>query len=43
VSPGTVIDYEVLDMYGRPWAYLWEKYFEQDMEKPEEEDIFSFN
>ncbi len=43
VSPGTVIDYEILDMYGRPWAYLWEKYFEQDMEKPEAEDIFSFN
>jgi len=29
-------------MYGRPWNYLWQKYFEQDMSKPEEEDIFSF-
>jgi hypothetical protein len=29
-------------MYGRPWGYLWEKYYEQNMERPEEEDIFSF-
>jgi hypothetical protein len=29
-------------MYGRPWGYLWEKYFEQHMQRPEEEDIFSF-
>jgi hypothetical protein len=43
VSPGTVIDYEVPDMYGRPWAYIWEKYWEQGMERPEEEDIFSFD
>jgi hypothetical protein len=44
VSPGQVIEYEVPDMYGRPWAYIWEKYFEQDMQRPaEEEDIFSFD
>jgi hypothetical protein len=43
VSPGTTIPYEVPDMYGRPWAHLWEEYFEQGMEKPEAgEDIFSF-
>ena len=42
VSHGEVIEYEIPDMYGRPWAELWEKYFEQDMAKPEEEDIFSF-
>ena len=42
VAPGTVIDYEVPDMYGRPWGHLWEQYFEQHMEKPEDEDIFSF-
>jgi len=42
VSPGEVIDYEIPDMYGRPWAEIWDKNFEQDMEKPEEEDIFSF-
>jgi len=43
VSPGTVIEYEVPDMYGRPWAHIWEKYFEQGMEKPKGEDIFSFD
>ena len=43
VSPGQVIEYEIPDMYGRPWGQIWEKYFEQDMEKPEETDIFSFD
>jgi hypothetical protein len=42
-SPGTVIEYEVPDMYGRPWAQIWEKYWEEGMEKPEGEDIFSFD
>jgi hypothetical protein len=42
VTPGQVIEYEVPDMYGRPWAQMWEKYFEQGMERPAEEDIFSF-
>jgi len=43
VSPGAVIQYEVPDMYGRPWAAIWEEYFEQDMEKPDDNaDIFSF-
>ncbi|HEX5049172.1 MAG TPA: hypothetical protein VFX89_18815, partial [Gammaproteobacteria bacterium] len=42
VTPGTEIQYEVPDIYGRPWAHIWEKYFEQGMEKPEAEDIFSF-
>ena len=41
VSPGTVIEYEVPDMYGRPWAQIWEKYFEKGMERPKEKDIFS--
>jgi hypothetical protein len=42
-SPGTVIEYEVPDIYGRPWAQIWEKYWEEGMEKPEGEDIFSFD
>ena len=33
----------VPDMYGRPWAQLWEKYFEQGMQKPKEDDIFDFS
>jgi len=45
VSPGQVIEYKVPDMYGRPWAQIWEEYFEQGMEKPQndDEDIFSFD
>ena len=42
VSPGTEIQYRVPDIYGRPWAQIWEQYFEQGMEKPETEDIFTF-
>jgi hypothetical protein len=41
VSPGQVIEYTVPDMLGRPWAKIWEQ-FEQDMEKPKQQDIFSF-
>jgi hypothetical protein len=30
-------------MYGRPWAQIWEKYWEEGMQRPtQEEDIFSF-
>ena len=43
VAPGQVIEYEVPDMYGRPWAQIWEKYWEEGMERPEDEDIFSFD
>ena len=43
VTPGNVIEYEVPDMYSRPWGHIWEKYFEQDMQRPQEEDIFSFD
>jgi len=42
-SPGNVIQYEVPDMYGRPWAHLWDKYWEKDMEKPKDADIFDFS
>ena len=42
VSPGDMIEYEIPDMYGRPWAHIWEKYWEEGMERPQEEDIFSF-
>jgi len=38
VSPGTTIDYTVYDLYDRPWAKIWEEYFEQDMNRPEEDD-----
>jgi hypothetical protein len=42
VTPGTVIQYKVEDLYGRPWAAVWEENFEQGMQKPEEDDIFEF-
>jgi hypothetical protein len=42
VTAGQVIEYEIPDMFGRPWAQMWEKYFEQGMEKPKEADPFSF-
>jgi hypothetical protein len=42
MSPGQTIEYTIPDMYGRPWAQMWEQYFEQDMERPQQEDIFSF-
>jgi len=37
VAPGQVIPYRVPDMFGRPWARIWEEFFEQDMQVPEEE------
>lgn len=42
VSPGTVIDYRVPDMYARPWAQIWEEFFENNMERPEGEAFFGF-
>lgn len=43
VPPGTVLEFEVPDMYGRPWAQIWEKYWEDGMQRPSvDEDIFSF-
>jgi hypothetical protein len=44
LSPGTVITYTVPDLYQRPWAQIWEQYFEQGMTRPDTEtDIFSFD
>jgi hypothetical protein len=44
VTPREVIQLEVPDMYGRPWAHIWEEHFEQGMQKPPPaEDIFDFN
>jgi len=43
VSPGQVIDFKVPDMYGRPWAQIWEEYFEDDMQRPENDSLFDFS
>jgi len=40
--PGAVIQYRVEDLYGRPWAAVWEEYFEQGMQRPKGEDLFDF-
>jgi len=43
LSPGTVFEYEVPDIYGRPWAQNWRKYWERGMEGPAQDDIFKFD
>jgi hypothetical protein len=43
LSPGVTIDFTVPDMYGRPWAQIWERYFEQNMDRPVDESIFDFS
>jgi hypothetical protein len=44
LTPGKSIEYEMPDMYGRPWAAIWERYFEKGMSKPATgEDIFNFD
>ena len=41
-SPGQTIEFVVPDIYGRPWARIWEQYHENGMSKPPDEDIFDF-
>ena len=43
LSPGATIEYTVPDIYGRPWAQIWERYFEDGMERPRDESIFDFS
>ena len=43
VSPGVVIDFKVPDMYGRPWAQIWEEYWEDGMQRPSNDSIFDFS
>jgi hypothetical protein len=38
VVAGKVFPFEAPDMYGRPWARIWEKYHEQGMTRPEDPD-----
>lgn len=41
LSPGKTFEYTVPELL-RPWAAIWERYHEEGMERPEKEDIFSF-
>ena len=43
VSPGVTIEFTVPDMFGRPWAQIWERYFEDGMQRPDGESIFEFD
>ena len=43
LTPGVTIEYTVPDMYGRPWAQIWERYFEDGMQRPDDEAIFDFS
>ena len=42
LSPGHTFEYVLPDTFGRPWAQIWERYHEEGMERPVEEDLFSF-
>ena len=42
LAPGARIEYRVEDLYGRPWAAVWEEYFETGMQRPKSEDLFDF-
>jgi hypothetical protein len=44
VTPGTVIQYRIPDWYDRPWARVWEEYFEEGMSRPSKSDesLFDF-
>ena len=37
VAPGQVIPYKVPDLLDRPWAKIWEEYFEKNMQAPKQE------
>ena len=42
ISPGMTFDYTLPDWFGRPWAQIWERYFEEGMTRPEAEGLFGF-
>jgi len=42
--PGQTFEYQVPDIFGRPWAQIWEQYHEDGMQRPEEnEGLFGFD
>jgi hypothetical protein len=42
-TPGSLLEYEMPNIPGRPWADIWERYHEEGMQRPEpDEDFFSF-
>jgi hypothetical protein len=43
VAPGQTFEYTLPNLYDRPWAAIWERYHEEGLQRPAEEDIFSFD
>jgi hypothetical protein len=37
MTPGQTFEYRVPDVFGRPWAQIWERYHEEGMERPREQ------
>jgi hypothetical protein len=37
MTPGQTFEYRVPDIFGRPWAEIWERYHEEGMERPREQ------
>jgi len=37
MSPGQTFEYTVPDIFGRPWAQIWERHHEQGMARPKEQ------
>lgn len=42
VAPGTEITIPAPDLNGRPWAQVWENYFEDGMKRPDASALFGF-
>ncbi len=34
MAPGQTFEYRVPDIYGRPWAQIWERYHEEGLQRP---------
>ena len=37
MTPGQTFEYRVPDIFGRPWAQIWERYHEEGMDRPREQ------
>jgi hypothetical protein len=37
MAPGQTFEYKVPDIYGRPWARIWEEYHEEGMQRPQQQ------
>jgi hypothetical protein len=42
MAPGQTFSYRVPDIFGRPWAQIWEQYHEEGLQRPQIESIFDF-